>query len=786
MRRESLILGLVLVVLVFVFYVYNSYSEGFEAITDKIQDRANTLAGQQNPLTNPAAQIGVSEAAGSKLRILSEVALNMPRAVSDGAGSYNQVMPTNLVSPRIDNENSFLGIVNMCKEKGKGNSPFSDSAFAENCGMCITSGTLITGESFTTPTGVVVYKADKDEANATKINNGYSFARAIPSLNGATCVGANKNNDALPVLAINQEDFDAFRKRKECRDSHKIGEQCGRCVSDQESTWVPPSGGKQPLTLYLWGAGKAAVSLANGFNSELLSLSSAATAVPIGRVEEGTGIQVSVSRAESVDGPYVYGVIVSATAAKGIYKLPMEKFMEKDSVSGAAPRRNGVKYFDDVKVFCNKLMPQSNQTSMSLQGFIPVTMVEYDQLAAFDCPSAPIVQTQASAELLIDDVCLSPKGQGPGTYSDDCIKQTILQAGCSTNGDWYKNPPANRNFKLGDYMNDIKKKAALVDTDPGASMGCLGVDISTPCDAYLNGGIPDKTCMTYLYLNQSETSKRVGRAYKYADTKYASMVGNMIGFCRPQGELNPQMSANAMGTLTGVASGYKGVSGIEAVKMYLSDVFTKAVGSLDVNVEDDKGGRKTSWKKCFGMKIADAPLATVSKNSINDVIDRRQHCVDMPKDFRPAANQKIMSNIKIPQNYVLSFNVTPNGTNPNWSNLIHFTNGTNDMNRLPAIWFWPGDLRLHVRIGDTSDWNWGIDTNAIPMNQTSSFRLECIDKKVTLTVNSQVFTLTQPTARKDSYWFLMNAMSPNNDVYSSFPGYSPANCYIQNMCYTPM
>ena len=776
MRQQSLILGIVLVVLVLVFYLYNSYSEGFETPEEKLQDRTNPLAAQQNPLTNPAATIGISEAAGAALRNMSRIALNIPSAVADGAGSYKQQMPDNTITPGIQNENSFLGLVKMCKDKGVSDSPFSDSAFAENCGMCITSGTLTTGESFTTPTGVLVYKADKDDAIRTASQNGYPFARAMPSLNSAVCVGANKDNNSLPVLAINQVDYDAFRKRKACRDSHKIGEQCGRCVSDQESTWVPPSGGKQPLTLYLWGSGNATVSLANGFSSELISLSeSSSTPVPLGRVEEGTGIQISVKSEQS---PYIYGAIVSSTAAKGIYKLPIEKFLEKDSDSGLAPRRNGIKYFEDVKVFCTKMTTQNNKKSMNLTGFIPITMVEADQLAAFDCPSAPIVQGQASAELLIDDVCLNPRGQGPGNYSDDCIRQTILQGGCSTNGSWYKNPPSQRNFSLSEYLNSIKTKSALVDTDPEIAMGCKGVDIRTPCDAFLNGGIPDQQCMRYLYLNQSENSKRVGRAYKNADTKYASVIGNTIGFCRPWAGLDPAASDNAMGTLTDVARGYKGVSGIEAVKTYLSDVFMKAVGSLDINLEDDKGGRKTSWKQCIGMKIADPPLASVTKNSIDDVIDNRQNCFPFPQNIDLSKESgKLLGQVSLTQDYTLSFNITPRAINQYWNNIIHFTISNTDWAeygpRTPAIWFFPGSLHLHVRVGDVNAWNWGIDTDEIPINQKSSFRLECIGNQVTVSVNDKVYRATQPTQRA----------SGNAIVYAPNPFYVSANAYIENLCY---
>ena len=79
MRRQSLILGIVLVVLVLAFYVYNSYSfgsEGFETLDNGIQDRTNTLAAQQNPLKNPAAAIGISQEEATDLRNLTAVALN--------------------------------------------------------------------------------------------------------------------------------------------------------------------------------------------------------------------------------------------------------------------------------------------------------------------------------------------------------------------------------------------------------------------------------------------------------------------------------------------------------------------------------------------------------------------------------------------------------------------------------------------------------------------------------------------------------------------------------------
>jgi hypothetical protein len=78
----ELILGIILVVLILVFYLYK-YSEGFETMEDKIQDRTNPLAGAQQPLTNPAVKIGISEADGEKLRGMSQTALNVQASVPD-------------------------------------------------------------------------------------------------------------------------------------------------------------------------------------------------------------------------------------------------------------------------------------------------------------------------------------------------------------------------------------------------------------------------------------------------------------------------------------------------------------------------------------------------------------------------------------------------------------------------------------------------------------------------------------------------------------------------------
>ena len=100
-------------------------------------------------------------------------------------------------------------------------------------------------------------------------------------------------------------------------------------------------------------------------------------------------------------------------------------------------------------------------------------------------------------------------------------------------------------------------------------------------------------------------------------------------------------------------------------------------------------------------------------------------------------------------NYRFSFDIVPTGTVAKWSSILHFNNGGKDCcdlgNRSPGFWFIPGTTRLHCRIGDSTDGNWGIDTDALTLNKRTKVTLECNGADVKLTVGATVYTAKQPT-----------------------------------------
>ena len=632
-----ILLGVIVLALVCIYWSMckRAVDEGFElSLEENVENRFNPLAAQTNPLKNPAVAIGVSEAKGRELQGMFQTALNVGVHQADSAGSFKETPPTNETSVRIDDENSFLGKVKMCREKGAAANPFSDPAFSKDCGMCISSGSLITGETFTKPTGVLVYKADKDQAISEKKINGHKFPRVIPSLKSAQCVGASKSDSGLPVLAVTKEDYEAFRKRSACKLGHAFSEECGLCVSTKEYSWVPKSGGIQPITLWVWGVGVVSVLLGGTVVKDFTDVSmSSPLKISLGKVPEGTTIEIRAKMKTeaqgwatqlgiAMDGPYVYGAITSTLANGGIYKLPIDRFLEKDTVSGSSIRKTDVKYFSDIKVSCAKILPQANKDSMHLQGNIPVTLVESDQLSTYDCPSSPFVMSEDSAQILVADPCLK-KGQVPGNYSAECLRQTILEAfenpsSCTANGEWYKNLSLDfGNKDRVQIRTMVQNQRKNMTTDPASRRGCTGEDISSPCDSGLTN-----ECLVYLYKNRSENNPRIGRAYPAAPASHTCFSSDSakasIQFCRKEGSLNPDKRDNPSGYMAAeaklleVSRGYKGQKEIEAVKLYLSDVFTNAIGNTDL--------KNDNWNKCFGIPIAVMPPKTVAKNSTNDVI----------------------------------------------------------------------------------------------------------------------------------------------------------------------
>ena len=130
------------------------------------------------------------------------------------------------------------------------------------------------------------------------------------------------------------------------------------------------------------------------------------------------------------------------------------------------------------------------------------------------------------------------------------------------------------------------------------------------------------------------------------------------------------------------------------------------------------------------------------------------------------------------QDYKLEFDITPKGTVGGWGSIFHFSADGNNCcsqgQRSPAFWFIPGGLGLHVRIGDTTNGNWGYDNVAgCQIGKKSRIILECKGKDVRLTIDSTVHKMTQPTFR----------YSGPITVFASDPWHDIPNATVDNVCF---
>ena len=148
-----------------------------------------------------------------------------------------------------------------------------------------------------------------------------------------------------------------------------------------------------------------------------------------------------------------------------------------------------------------------------------------------------------------------------------------------------------------------------------------------------------------------------------------------------------------------------------------------------------------------------------------------------PLSYTPSRSN-LLGLVPIGVDYRLTFDLTPRGTSGNFASILHFTISNSDCctpgDRAPGFWFNPGSYNLHVRIGDRTDGNWGLDN--IPgcaVGKTSRIILECIKSSVQLSIDGKAVTAQQPTVRPSGTAFL----------YGGDPFWSPANCSVQNLTY---
>ena len=658
-------------------------------------------------------------------------------------------------------------------------SAFDDSTFGRDCGLCIEPGEDHNGK--VSLGGRVLLKSHRESLNEVTRGEGIT---TIPQYKAdiGTCP-ANR-------LVTTKSQCLKLKAELTCNKAASFDQAgCVQCSADASYMILDNSLMVGPGTLSLTGTGTLQFT-ESGFPSITKTLSNQPVVIPLqGSSMTQFTCAVTASTATPNETVSIVGYLYGATAT-GKFVIDLYRLILTDTLTGRKPRTNGrvtINSIGDV----NELVPGFGQKAMNLVGNSPYTFAEPQSQEAEKCNS-PFLITSAAAEFLGTDPCYA-KGSAPGKFSQDCLQNAFLSNGCVQAGTGYPTNDAKRTALLINpvtgmprSLNDIAKyiydnamiaatgllngQTVEIEEWSAASEFCTGKRIISPCDTPAKSSGPlSAQCLNYLWLNKGSGTP-LGATYSESLTQSRSSDGTKVEYCKATGTMSPSTPA-------GLAY-WRTKGGVESVMSAMNELHTKA--------NTNRGLQNEFMSQCYG-KISTLPSSQnvdASQRSLSSACqypsgsDNQGMCATIGS-FSPTVNKKV-GTVNIPNgDYMMSFTLTPKGIVNDWSNLIHVTTGGNYPSfgmRAPGIWFTPGTTQLHIRFGDSTDGNWGLDASvACPMNQATPISIVASGKNVTIQVGAKTYNLVQPTRRPTGKGFI---------VYMSDPWYPAMNATVSNFSYT--
>lgn len=116
---------------------------------------------------------------------------------------------------------------------------------------------------------------------------------------------------------------------------------------------------------------------------------------------------------------------------------------------------------------------------------------------------------------------------------------------------------------------------------------------------------------------------------------------------------------------------------------------------------------------------------------------------------------KFLDTVEVPQNFNLSFSITPTGTVSTWANIMHFSkSGSNcceSGSRMPAVFFKPGSTKLSVIIGNSANGNWGLEPIlALPEHQLTYVTIAAYKGRVNVYFNRVLVSFVKTELKRPS------------------------------------
>ena len=521
----------------------------------------------------------IVNSAQSQINPLAKIAIKIPDSIQQaiynvgGAPAYFPT-PQETVPPSPVLEN-----VNKCESKippgpvdaAFCDAAFSDTTFAQNCGISITTGTNSKGKPHIG--GLYINSYDKNvQFQSENLINGVDTTVYRPSFGSSSLFAADKNTCKRMVA------------EQACTHGGAVGSQngdytCALCFSEnKQHVFNTTDTLAKVLFTFFTNAVGATCTLSVGSNP-LITLTGGTVSTVDGvkittvsteplNVKEGDDFTLTVSNTNK--NAFIGGYLQSSTVNSQTYMIDINSFIS-NVMSG---EESGV-----VQNYISYL--QSGSTPMVLNGKIPFTFINPTNYDATNCKTGPFVSLQTSMTALNQGGCYSPDAE-PGKYSLECLQKTFKGVGGSTSGTGYPKTTTDTNNiqnlqydskgvartlqQIVIYLTGLATQASTgmlngqslsVPDWNAVSMYMTGTPVLDPCNISntRSNAPPSQECLNFLYTDKNTYGDP-------ADRESLSVDGKKNITCRPEGNLNPLtpggLAAVAKQTKQEVINRYKG------------------------------------------------------------------------------------------------------------------------------------------------------------------------------------------------------------------------------------
>jgi len=240
------------------------------------------------------------------------------------------------------------------------------------------------------------------------------------------------------------------------------------------------------------------------------------------------------------------------------------------------------------------------------------------------CPNGPIVTSQEAAERLKIGACdqlYNGQPQGPGNFSDECVKALFISSGCTVKGKAYPNTSDKKskilkdartkdNLEIDTVINKIGDIYSIATTGKDsdnndyedfsietANEDCFGLKISNPCGGvFKDTGPHTAKCLDYLFRNAGTENDEVGQTYSGVANRSSGdkdSKNSPVMYCQRGGSMSPIGKDGKQNSAAIMKANKSG--GISAVKELYRQIHYNA------NYNTDMDAQKHALMECYGV-----------------------------------------------------------------------------------------------------------------------------------------------------------------------------------------